>query len=161
MRHLFPGALLASTLLIGGCGSATPPTAPDAMPVDPGAPPPTGAGSFGTFAGVGHRASGTVRFSAEGGVGRLEFSSDFTVEAVPGPFVYLNTSDNANTGQPLRVAALRNNQGSQSYSFQLPAGVSYTWVLIWCDPFNVPVAEAPITGSPPSSLLREDPQDGI
>ncbi|MEO7294714.1 MAG: DM13 domain-containing protein, partial [Candidatus Limnocylindria bacterium] len=60
----------------------------------------------------------------------------------------VNTTNNANTGRPLRVAALRSNSGAQSYSFAVPPGVSYTWVLVWCDPFNVPVAEASIPATP-------------
>ncbi len=55
---------------------------------------------------------------------------------------------NANTGMPLRVAALQRNSGAQRYAFQVPAGVSYTWVLVWCDPFNTPVAEASIVATP-------------
>ena len=78
----------------------------------------------------------------------MEFSSNFVVSAVPGPFVYLNTTNNANTGNPLRVSALKSNSGAQTYAFQLPAGVSYRFVLIWCDPFNVPVAEAAIPPTP-------------
>ena len=139
-------ALLALTL--GGCSNATPPTAPNAMLVDGGSPPAPGSGVLGAFVGVGHQGRGSVRFTAQNGVGRLDFSSDFSVSAVPGPYVYLNTTNNANTGRPLRVAALKSNDGAQTYSFQLPPNVSYTFVLIWCDPYNVPVAEAPIAPTP-------------
>jgi hypothetical protein len=139
------------TLLLGcllwGC-SATPPTAPDAVPTAPGTPPPAGSAVQGRFSGVGHRAEGGVRFTAENGRARLEFLSDFSVAEVPGPFVYLNTTNNANTGTPLRVSALRTNSGAQQYDFEVPAGVRYTWVLVWCDPFNTPVAEAAIPATP-------------
>ena len=37
---------------------------------------------------------------------------------------------------------------ARAYSLQLPANVSFTFVLIWCDPYNVPVAEAPIPPTP-------------
>ena len=143
-RHL----LLAAGLVIGACSSATPPTAPTATPVAEGAVPPAGTGALGKFSGVGHTGQGSVNFTAQNGVGRLDFSADFAVSGVPGPFVYLNTTNNANTGKPLRVAALRSNTGAQTYSFQLPAGVTYTYVLIWCDPYNVPVAEAMIPPLP-------------
>ncbi len=103
---------------------------------------------MGRFRGVGHTGAGSVRFTTENGVGRLEFSDDFVVSGVPGPFVYVNTMNNANTGQPLRIAALKSNRGAQTYTFQLVAGVSYRWVLVWCDPFNVPVAEAEV--APPA-----------
>ncbi len=138
----------ALLLLTVACSGATPPMAPDANPVDPMVQLPTGSGVVGRFVGVGHQGSGTVRFTAENGVGHLEFSSDFVVSGVPGPFVYLNTTNNANTGRPLRIAALKSARGAQSYTFQLPVGLTYTWVLVWCDPFNVPVAEAPIPATP-------------
>lgn len=144
-RRILRIGILALT--VAGC-AATPPTAPDALPSDPGDAAPSGSGAQGSFVGVGHRASGTVRFSAKNGVARLDFSADFAVTPVPGPFVYVNTTNNANTGAPLRVSALRSNSGEQSYTFQIPAGVRYTFVLVWCDPFNVPVAEAAVPATP-------------
>ena len=140
--------LVLLALTLGACSSATPPTAPNAMLVDGGSPPAPGSGVLGAFVGVGHQGRGSVRFTAQNGVGRLDFSSDFSVSAVPGPYVYLNTTNNANTGRPLRVAPLKSNDGAQTYSLQLPPNGSYTIVLIWCDPYNVPVAEAPIAPTP-------------
>jgi len=151
MSHYRLIAACITAGIFAGCNSATPPTAPDAMPVEPGvvAPPPVAtSGVTGTFVGVGHRGNGSVRFTVANGVGRLDFGDDFSVDAVPGPFVYVNTTNNANTGRPLRISALRSNRGAQSYTFVLPAGTSYTWVLVWCDPFNVPVAEAAIPATP-------------
>ncbi len=148
MTRLGSRAVIASALLGLACNGASPPSAPDALPADASLPPPAGTGVVGQFRGVGHAGTGSVRFIAENGVGRLEFSSDFAVSAVPGPFVYVNTSNNANTGRPLRVAALKSNRGAQTYTFQLPAGVRYQWILVWCDPFNVPVAEAQIPPTP-------------
>ncbi len=148
MRFMRRSTLLMLALAVGACGSATPPTAPDATPVAPGPQPLAGSGVLGNFVGVGHVGRGSVRFTVQSGVGRLDFSADFAVSEVPGPFVYLNTTNNANTGRPLRIAALKSNSGAQTYSFQLPAGVSYTYVLVWCDPFNVPVSEAAIPPTP-------------
>ncbi len=148
MHKSYRTGLLVLFLAIGACRNATAPTAPNATPVEAGPPPPAGSGVLGTFVGVGHQARGSVRFTVLNGVGRLDLSSDFSVSAVPGPFVYLNTTNNANTGRPLRVGALKSNDGAQTYSFQLPAGVSYTFVLVWCDPFNVPVAQAAISSTP-------------
>lgn len=171
--RLIPWATLASvTVLLGACG-ATPPTATDAVLVDPTTLPPgggTGGGTgmggggvdttttpggggstgtaVGTFRGVGHIGTGSVRFTVADGIGTLEFSSDFAVSGVPGPFVYLNTTNNANVGSPLRISALRSASGAQSYSFQLPANVAYRYVLIWCDPFNTAVAEALLAAGP-------------
>lgn len=111
-------------------------------------PPAPGAGVPARWTGVNHSAAGTVRFTVQDGVGRLDFSADFSVGAVPGPFVYVNTTNNANTGRPLRISALKSLSGAQSYVFQLPTGAAYTWVLVWCDPFNVAVAEASVPTTP-------------
>ena len=149
MRFASHAPLLLAALIVGACNRATPPTAPNATPADIGAPPPPSSTVLGKFAGVGgHSGQGSVTFSGQNGVGRLDFSADFNVSGVPGPYVYLNTTNNANTGRPLRVSALRSNSGAQTYSFQLPAGVTYAYVLIWCDPYNVPVAEATVPALP-------------
>lgn len=140
--------LVVLALAMGACSSATPPTAPNAMIVEGGTAPTPGSGALGAFVGVGHQAGGRVQFTVSNGVGRLDFSSDFSVSGVPGPYVYLNTTNDANTGKPLRVAALKSNSGAQTYSFQLPPNVSFTYVLVWCDPFNIPVAQAPIPPTP-------------
>ncbi len=140
--------LIAGAILVAGC-SATPPTAPDAEPVHPGTPPPAGTPGQGRFGGAGgHQGAGAVSLTIVDGQALLEFGADFGVSRVPGPFVYVNTTNNANTGTPLRVAALQRNSGAQRYAFKIPAGVSYSWVLVWCDPFNTPVAEASIAATP-------------
>ena len=139
---------LVATLTLSACHSAMPPTAADAMLVGVTTSPPAGSVGAVRWTGVNHGATGTVRFTVQDGIGRLDFSSDFSVTNVPGPFVYVNTTNNANTGRPLRISALKSLSGSQSYAFQIPAGVTFAWVLIWCDPFNVPVAEAPIPATP-------------
>ena len=48
---------------------------------------------------------------------------------------------------PLRIGALKSVSGRQEYVFSMPPGVTYLYVLLWCDPFNVPIAEAilPVT----------------
>lgn len=135
-------------LAIGACTSATAPSAPDAPPAVPGPPPPPGTGVTGNFVGVGHTGQGTVQFTVQNGVGRLDFSANFQVTPVPGPYVYLATTTNPNSGTPLRIAALKSNTGAQTYSFQVPAGVSYAYNLVWCDPNNVPVAQASIPPTP-------------
>ncbi len=92
--------------------------------------------------------TGVATLAIANGVARLELSSDFTLGNPPGPVLYLNTTNNPNTGQPLRIGALRSRSGAQTYTFQVPANVSYRWVIIWCDPFNVPIAEASVPPTP-------------
>lgn len=135
-------ATLAAIGVMGACSGATPPSAPNAMPVTPGDSLPTAAGATAAWQRTGYAVTGTVTYAAANGVGVLTFSSTFSIGNAPGPVVYLNTTANANTGQPIRLGALKSRQGSQSYAFQIPAGVRFTHVLIWCDPFNVSMAEA-------------------
>ena len=149
MSH--PRSLLAAAVLLAACSSATPPTAPDAVPVVPGQPSlpaPGGTGVSGRFVKTRYDVTGTATLRIENGVGQLDLSSDFSVTQTPGPFLYINTTNNPNTGQPLRIANIRGKSGAQSYTFSVPAGVRYAWVIIWCDPFNVPMAEASIPPVP-------------
>ena len=109
--------------------------------------PPVG-GVTAAFKPTGHAVTGKATLAVANSAARLSFSADFSTDQVPGPFVYLNTTNNPNTGKPLRVGALKSRTGAQEYTFSVPAGVSYTYVLIWCDPFNVPMAEAVIPPTP-------------
>ncbi len=149
MRTLL--ASLGVVLLVSvGCSDVSPPTAPDAVPVDPGASAPTGPGVSGNWIRTGYAVAGRATLVIEGTTAQLDFSSDFAIAQTPGPVVYLNTTSNPNMGQPLRIGVMRNRQGAQSYRFQVPSGVRYTRIIIWCDPFNVGMAEAviPPTGAP-------------
>jgi hypothetical protein len=146
MPHRAKLFVLAALLL--GCSGATPPTAPDAMEVTPGTPTPMGTGVTGRFVKTGYDVTGTATVRIENGVGVIELSSDFNISQTPGPFLYLNTTNNPNSGQPLRIANIRGKTGAQRFTFAVPAGVRYSWVVIWCDPFNVAMAEAPITPVP-------------
>ena len=140
-RRIFPVASLA-LMIVAACSGATPPTAPDAVPVQPGGPIVPGTGVTGSFVRTGYAVTGMATLSIKNDTAQLDFSADFSIASTPGPFVYLNTSSNANQGAPLRVAALRSKTGAQRYTFLVPQGVRYTKVLIWCDPFNVGMAEA-------------------
>jgi Electron transfer DM13 len=140
--------LLILPMLLLACNNAEPPTAPDAMAIDPGMAAPMGNATTGTFRRTRYDVTGTVQFVVENGVGQLTFSPNFSIAQTPGPTVYLGTTNNPNSGTPLRIGALKARNGAQSYTFQLPAGVRYSWVIIWCDPFNVPMAEAAITPTP-------------
>jgi len=140
--------LLPLIMLLAACSSATPPTAPDAMAVLPGAQIPMGVGVTGRFVRTRYDVTGTATVAIENGVGVIELSPDFSIAQTPGPFLYLNTTNNPNTGQPIRIANLRGRSGAQRFTFAVPAGVRYSWIIIWCDPVNVPMAEAAITPVP-------------
>jgi hypothetical protein len=140
MRHPLV-CVLAGLCLVLGCRADSPPTAPDAVPLDPGGSMVIGPGITGRWVRTGYAVTGTATLSIDGTTARLDLSGDFTIGQAPGPTLYLNTRSNPNGGQPLRIGALRSRSGAQSYTFQVPAGVRYTHVIIWCDPFNVPMAE--------------------
>ncbi len=143
MRPLTFVAMMTLSALVA-CG-AEPPAAPDAVVVVPDAgTPPAVNGVTARWTRVRYNATGSVTLSLANNVATLTFSPDFTVDQTPGPFVYLNTTNNPNNGMPLRVGALKSRSGAQTYSFQVPPGVKYTHVLIWCDPFNVAMVEAVI-----------------
>jgi len=140
--------VLLAAVLVLACNSAVPPTAPNAQPIGPDLVVPTGPASNATLRRTGYNVNGMVSLVASNGVAQLSFSSDFSIAQTPGAVVYLNTTSNPNTGQPLRIGALRSRTGAQSYTFQIPPGVRYTWVIIWCDPFNVGMADASIAPTP-------------
>jgi hypothetical protein len=158
-------ARIGVLLLLAGC-SITPPTAPDAMEVDP--PPPDTSGTAatiqaGTFVGLaGHSARGGVTVRILGDVVTITLDSSFTSSAVPDPHLYLNTTANANTGQPLRISPLASRRGVQAYTVRIPVGVPYNHVLVWCDRYNVGVGAARLSpvappADPPGSVARRPP----
>ncbi len=118
------------------------------MPGQPSLPAPGGTGVSGRFVKTRYDVTGTATLRIANGLGQLDLSSDFSVTQTPGPFLYINTTNDPNTGQPLRIANIRGKSGAQTYTFAVPAGVRYAWVIIWCDPFNVPMAEASIPPVP-------------
>jgi hypothetical protein len=99
----------------------------------------------GPFTGIDHRASGTVSVyrtpDEQHVVGLEEFAiqpgPDYDVYVVPG-------SNRADRDGGVRLDDLRGNRGTQYY--EVPAGIDVgngDWtVLIWCQTFGVPVANA-------------------
>ncbi len=144
-----PGFIVrfGTLLLLAGCG-ITPPTAPDAMPIDPLPPDTLGTtiAQAGSFVGLaGHSARGGVTVSISGNAVTITLDSTFSSTSVPDPYLYLNTTANANTGQPLRISRLVSRLGAQVYTVRIPAGVAYSHVLVWCDAFNVGVGAASLS----------------
>lgn len=143
MRQLRKLLTLALPSMVA-CGGASAPTAPDALQIQP---PIAGNGLSGAalsarLVKTGYNVTGTATLRIANGVGQLDLSSDYSLAQTPGPYLYLNTTNNPNSGSPLRVASVKNVSGAQRYTFAVPAGVTYSWVIIWCDPFNVAMAEA-------------------
>jgi Electron transfer DM13 len=141
LRSLLSFALPVLAL---ACGGASAPTAPDAVQVQPplAGGGLTGPAVSGRLVKTGYTVTGTATLRIANGIGQLDLSSDYAIMQTPGPFLYLNTTNNPNSGSPLRIATVKNLTGAQRFTFSVPAGVDYSWVIIWCDPFNVAMAEA-------------------
>ena len=107
-----------------------------------------GVGVTGRFVKTRYDVTGTGTLNVVNGIGELVLSSDFSITQTPDPVLYINTTNDPNTGRPLRIASLKGKQGAQRFTFTVPANVRYSWLIIWCDPFNVPMAEAAITPVP-------------
>ena len=122
---------------------AAAPAVPTAAPAAPSGPVALAAGRFIPGSTPGDRAEGSATiYKLEDGkqVVRLQ---DFKTTNGPDLFVVLARSANPNqdgvkSGEYLRLAALKGNQGNQNY--ELPADVDlnkYKSIVIWCRTFNV------------------------
>ena len=98
--------------------------------------------SSGELEGVGHSASGRTAFYEVDGGKILRFE-DVDIEGTPGPVVYLVRRGARSSEGGVRVGELKAEKGT--FSYQLPPSVDLQqgWtVLVWCEPYNTPVAAA-------------------
>jgi hypothetical protein len=99
----------------------------------------------GSLVGIDHRATGTVNVYRQLD-GRLVIGLEgFDIQPGPGYALYLVTgSDRHDHDGGTRLAALRGNRGTQFYATPNPidVGVDPLTVLVWCETFDVPVANA-------------------
>ncbi len=130
--------------------SEVPSTSAAADPAQPAAPAPTVPPapvrvSAGPLQGIGHDASGEASIIRRpDGSHVLRFSA-FDIEGSPGPVVYLVPGeDQQGTSGGISLGGLRGNVGDAS-DYDVPAGTEpgAGWtVLVWCDPFDTPIANA-------------------
>lgn len=139
---------IALGMLLVGCG-ATPPTAPDAVPITP--PPETeGLPSTarvlrGTFIGAGqYMAEGEVTVTVRDGSMTIDLSTGFRASGVPDPVLYTGSAANPNNGGALRIGRY-NALGAQRFTVALPSGPLPSFVILWCDRFNLPIGYAAVT----------------
>jgi len=126
-----------------------------AAPRDLTAPPPPDLSPFvlsqGTFVGrAGHAGRGTAQLiQLAGGAVDLNFLSDFAVSGVPGPVVYLSSRSSLtggiNAATDIRIGTLKSSSGAQSYRIPAGAEVGRRYAWVWCEPFRVEVAVAPMS----------------
>ena len=102
----------------------------------------------GQLRGVDHRASGTASVYVRGGERQLIGLEDFDIQPGPAYALYLVAGDDRrDLDGSVRLQKLRGNRGTQYYD--APADVDLTsgaWtILVWCETFDVPVANATLT----------------
>ena len=79
----------------------------------------------------------------DGGLVRFQ---DVNIEGSVKPSVHLVPRGERRPSEGSRLGPLKAERGS--FSYQLPAAVDLTreWtVLVWCDPYNTPIAAADLT----------------
>lgn len=99
----------------------------------------------GSFEGIDHRARGTVSVYRHDDGRYVVGLEDFDVQPGPDYDLYIVPgADRDDLGQAIRLDDLRGNRGTQFYD--VPAGTDVgdgPWtVLIWCQTFRVPIANA-------------------
>lgn len=100
--------------------------------------------STGEFAGLGHTARGKASIIRAPDKSLIVRFENFDIEGVPDPRVYLVPSEDARRPGGVSLGKLRGNRGDV-LDFPVPAGTDAGagWtVLVWCEPFSVPVANA-------------------
>lgn len=120
----------------------TTPATPRAVVSSPAAPQPVAVNRSGALRGIGHTAGGTVHLRSSGGAAFVVFD-DVDIEGSVEPSVHLVPEGRTTPSGGIRLGALKAEKGT--FSYRLPASVDPTvrWsVLIWCDPFNTPIAAA-------------------
>ncbi len=92
----------------------------------------------------GHYGSGSATVLTDGASYLLRFE-EFSVTNGPGLHVYLSRGALVGSGD-LDLGALKASQGSSNYN--IPAGIDpleFSYVVIWCVPFSVQFAYAPLS----------------
>jgi uncharacterized protein YjdB len=92
----------------------------------------------------GYNAMGTAVLETIGEVTTLTLGSDFSTESGPGLYVYLSPNEQNVTGG-LSLDMLTSTTGAQAY--ELPGGADpaqYDYAVIYCQPFNILFAVAPL-----------------
>ena len=136
-----PAAALASPAV---APVVPPPTSAPRVPSASPSPPATTTGKTGRLRGIDHDASGRIVLYT-GSTGLVRFES-VDIEGSVGPSVHLIPYGSRTPAGGLRLGGLKAERGS--FSYRLPASVdlSKPWtVLVWCDPYDVPIAAADLT----------------
>lgn len=128
-----------AVLLAAGCGGEifTGPEV-EATSVEPG---PAAYRASGAFESLGYRTTGRASYVIdEEGNAALELDAAFSTPPVPGRAVFL--SNTVELGDAVRVAALDVETGPARWTFRMPRGAVWRYVLVWSEELGVAVARA-------------------
>jgi hypothetical protein len=101
--------------------------------------------STGSLQGIDHRASGTAALYRQPDGRLIVGLEDFDIQPGPAYAVYVVPgTDRRDRGDGVRIDGLRGNKGTQYYdiSEDVPLADGHWTVLVWCEIFDVPVANA-------------------
>ena len=96
----------------------------------------------GTFKGAsGHKTSGSVTVTQQGGKMVIRLGSDFSLDGAPDPYVTLGNGSRPVKGGTAGILA--KNKGSGTYSVRATAATKAAkQVVIWCRKYSVPLGVA-------------------
>jgi hypothetical protein len=95
----------------------------------------------GPMEGAGRPATGTATYVLDAaGRAALSLSADFSIPPVPDVFVLL--SDNGRYDDAVKVADLGEAGGPKRWTFKVPRGAVWRWVILWSEALDVEVARA-------------------
>lgn len=129
----------------GSGGVSTTPAPVIAAPAPtppPPAPPAPERLSTGQLDGIGHRASGGTSLYRVDGSGVVRFEN-VNIEGSVDPSVHLIRKGARTPDGGVPLGKLKAERGSFSYALPASIDLSGSWtILVWCDPFNTPIAAA-------------------
>lgn len=136
-------AALALAAALAGCGELPLPPELESGG-EPGTPVYAASGSFEPM-GYAVRGGATYVLDRDGGAA-LSLSEDFDSPPVPRVSVFLsNTPD---LGRAVKVGELGGAAGARRWTFRVPRGAVWSWVLLWSEQLRVGLARAPLQPLP-------------
>ena len=101
----------------------------------------------GPFVGAGYVASGRATYLIDdAGRAALSLSDNFSIPAVPGVAIFL--SDSPDLERAVKVGDLEAPSGAQRWTFSVPRGAVWRWVVLWSEELSVGVANARLEPGP-------------
>lgn len=142
--RLRPAAPLLAFLaaLCGAAGACSELPLPPELP--PGGEPDASVYSAsGTFRTLAYRTRGRATYEIDG-AGRAALSFDAQFEAPELPDVRVLLTDGGTREGAVEVGPLQETSGAQRWTFTVPPGAVWRWVLLWSAELDVEIGRAPL-----------------